>query len=350
VELGTIIIAGASHPKIAGRLLSQAGRNGHGGAAGGNYPVALWDLLGKSVLQRSVEQMRGIGTQLISVAATDKAATPVTDAEPWERALLDYVRSGAERVLVISAGIYSEVDIDQFLRFHRDNGSQVSNVSDEAGPLGISVIEAKCASGDLGSFRNRLAAFSSCSSSYEFNGYSNRLKNPSDYRALVRDALSNRCQLKPMGREVASGIWCASGARVSASAQVLGPAYIGDRARVRAGVLIAPGTAIEQRSEVDCGTVVESSTILPRSYVGPGLHVSQSVVSGSRLVHLARNIDVELAQTGLLGRSGPSTPARVWERLGSFMGAFGSDNGVGSTSSSRTPASVDWARGNGFFD
>jgi NDP-sugar pyrophosphorylase family protein len=347
VELGTIIIAGASHPRTPGQRL---GTHAHISPPDSDHPVALWDVLGKSVLQRTVDRLRALGTQLVTVASGQGAATANGTTEPWERAFLDYVRNGAERVLVISAGIYSEVDFSDLLKFHRGSGSQVANVVDDQGPLGIFVIEAKCADGDLQSFRNRLAAFASCSSSYEFNGYSNRLNGIQDYRSLVRDALAGRSQIKPVGRETAPGVWCGAGARVSTAAQIFGPAYIGCRTRIRAGALVTSGTSIEQRSEVDCGTVVENSSILPRTYLGPGLHVSQSVVSGSRLVHLGRNIDVELADTGLLGRTGPSTPVRVLQTLGSFLGAFGSQSKIGASTSSRTPASVDWARSNGFFD
>jgi len=350
VELGTIILTGATGSKAAGRRLPDASATGHSHASQNNHPVALWDVLGKSVLQRKVEQLRHAGAQLISIASSQVGGSLEEYAEQWEKAFFDLVRSGAERVLIVSAGIYSEVDIDDFVRFHLAGGSQVSNVLDDEGPLGISLIEAKCADRDLCSFRNRLAAFSSCSSSYEFKGYCNRLTGPSDYRTLVRDALWGRCQLKPDGREVYTKVWCADGARVSASAQIFGPAYVGARARVRAGTLIAPGTAIEQRAEVDCGTVVENSSILPRTYLGPGLHVSQSIVSGSRLVHLGRNLDVELAATGLLGRTGPGTSLRVLEGLSSLLGSFGNGSSVGASTSSRSPASVDWARSNGFFD
>jgi hypothetical protein len=68
------------------------------------------------------------------------------------------------------------------------------------------------------------------------------------------------------------------------------------------------------------------------------------------LVHLGRNLDVELAATGLLGRTGPSTSLRVLEGLSSLLGSFGSGSSVGASTSSRSPASVDWARSNGFFD
>ena len=346
MELGTIIIAGATHPDMSGRGLTASASRNHSSLPR-TYPVALWDLLGKSVLQRIVDRVREAGAQLVSVVASEDPTG--SDEEAWEKAFLDYARNGVERVLLVSLGAYSEFQLPELLRAHLANHSQLTHLSDEQGPLGISLIESRCAQGDPPSVRSRLAAFSSCSFTYEFRGYSNRLTGPADYRCLVQDALAGRCQIKPVGQEVRPGIWCGGGARVSASARILAPAYIGQRARVRAGVFIAPGTSVEQRSEVDCGTVIRNSSILPHTYLGPGLHVSQSVISGSRVVHLGRKIDVELAHTGLLGHKGASTHSRVLASLGSFFGAFGGDLGTSVSTPSRTPASVDWVRSNGFF-
>ena len=345
VELGTIVIAGAM-PNVSGQPLSGTGKHSLSSLPR-SYPVALWELLGKSVLQRIVDRLRGTGEQLVSVVPNEGGSA--ADEEAWERTFLEYAHHGVERILLVSLGAYSEFQLDDLLAFHRSTNSQVTNLTDEQGALGISLIEAKCANGGASSLRSRLSAFSSCSSTYEFNGYSNRLADPGDYRRLVQDALAGRCEIKPVGQEIRPSTWCGSGARVSALARVFAPAYIGLRARVHAGALVASGTSIEQRSEVDCGTVVQNSSILPRTYLGPGLHVSQSVVSGSRVVHLGRKIDVELAHTGLLSRKGPSAPSRMLESLGSFFGAFGTDFGPGMSTPSRTPASVDWVRSNGFF-
>jgi hypothetical protein len=346
VELGTIIIAGAMHPDMSGEFAPGGGGRNHSSLPR-SYPVALWDLLGKSVLRRIIDRLQAAGEQLVSVVPAEGSSG--VHEEAWERTFVEYARSGVERILLVSLGAYSEFQLNSLLEFHRASECQVTNLADEQGPLGISLIEAKCADGGPTSLRNRLSAFSSCSSTYEFTGYSNLLADPADYRRLVQDALAGRCEIKPVGQEIRPGIWCGNGARVSALARVLAPAYLGLRARVRAGALIASGTSIEERSEVDCGTVVQNSSVLPRTYLGPGLHVSQSVVSGSRLVHLTRKIDVELAHTGLLSRKGPNAPSRVLESLSAFFGAFGADFGPGVSTPSRTPASVDWVRSNGFF-
>ena len=345
MELGTIIIAGTPEPNKSGQLLQ--GPDAHRHSLSGNYPIVFWDLLGKSIIQRSIDHLRGAGSQLASVVVTE--GSPKSGEAPWEKVFLDYAKNGVERIFLVALGPYCELPVDEVVQFHRSSQSQVTNVSDEQGPLGISLVEAKCSDGDLGSFRNRLAALSSCSSTYEFRGYANRLTGLSDYRKLIEDALTGRCALKPMGQQIRPGIWCGSGARISTSARILGPAYVGNRARVRAGAVIAPSTSVEQHSEVDCGTVVENSSILPHTYLGPGLHVTQSIVSGSRLVHLGRNIEVELARTGLLGRKGPSAPVRVLEGIGSLLSAFGMGPGTPMSTPSRTPASVDWVRSNGFF-
>ncbi len=346
MELGTILIAGTPQPNKAGHLLHGPGTHRRPPLTG-NYPVVFWDLLGKSVIQRTIDHLRAAGSQLAAVVVREESLE--AGESPWEKVFLDYARNGVERIFLISLEAYCEFPVDDVVRFHRSSQSQVTNVLDEQGPLGISLVEAKCSDGNLGSFRNRIAALASCSSAYEFRGYSHRLAGPFDYRKLVEDALAGRCALKPIGREVRPGIWCGTGARISSSARILGPTYIGNRARVRAGAVIAPGTSVEQHSEVDCGTVIEKSSILPHTYLGPGLRVAQSIVSGSRLFHLGRNVDVELAQTGLLGRKGPSASIRVLESIGSLLGAFGAEPGSAVSTPSRTPASVDWVRSNGFF-
>ncbi|PYX89350.1 MAG: hypothetical protein DMG68_05460 [Acidobacteria bacterium] len=346
MELGTIIIPGNTPTKTNG----QAPPNGGGRTnALANYPVAYWNLVGESILQRTVGRLRASGARLITVVHPDEEATADVKHQGWEKVFLEYVRTGVERVLLISLDAYAEFDLEHILRFHRQAQCPVTHVVDEDGPLGISVIEAKCVAEDVAQFRRRLSAFTSCSSTYEFNGYVKRLDGAPEYRQLVQHALLGICKARPVGKEVRPGIWMGEGARVSASARLLGPCYVGAHTKVRAGALVMRQAAIEQNCEIDCGTVVEGSSILPRTYVGPGLHISQSVVSGSRLVHLGRQLDVELGETGLLGRTGPSASLRILESLGSLFGNWGPEPATGTSTPSRAPASVEWVRSNGFF-
>src|SRR5207245_10089213 len=115
--------------------------------------------------------------------------------------------------------------------------------------------------------------------------------------------LAGRCEIAPIGKEIQPGIWIGNCARIPRSVRVLGPCYVGAHTRIRPGALICPGTALERQCEIDCGTIVENSTILPSISLVLGLHVSNCLISGSRLIHLNRNLDVELADTVLLRRT-----------------------------------------------
>lgn len=345
MELGVIILPGNTPSKTNTQVPSNGvGRDN----ALDHYPVAYWSLLGESILQRTVRRLRAAGVRLVTVVHYDDQKTKDGDHD-WEQTFFEYVRTGVERVLLISLDAYAEFNLEDILSFHRQTHCPVTHVADADGPLGISVIEGKCVAEDVAQFRRRLSAFASCSATYEFTGYVSRLHGASEYRQLVQHALLGICEARPLGKEVRPGIWVGDWARVSSKARLLGPCYVGAHSKVRAGALVARQAAIEQNCEIDCGTVVDSSSILPRTYLGPGLHVSQSVVSGSRLVHLGRKLDVELGETGLLGRTGPSASLRVLESLGSLFGNFGSEATHDVSTPSRAPASVEWVRSNGFF-
>ena len=341
MELGTIVVTGQSHAKGSP---SPRGTTNYTSA---NTPIAVWDVLGQSVLQRTVNRVRNSGISLISII-NNQGYSGKSQAEPWERAVLEYARMGVEKILLISLGAYSEIDFESLIRSHSESGCKVTNVSDERGPLGISVINTN-ALGEDTLLRSRLSALSSCSSSYEFSGYSNRLETPADYRRLVLHGLTGMCQLTPVGRQIAPGVWVGEGARISKSVRVLGPAYVGGGSRLRAGAFVAGGSSIERHCDIDCGTVIENSSVLPKTYLGPGLHVSQSVVNGSRLTHLGRNLEVDLSDTNLIGLAGSRTSRRILETLGSLF-TFGSEPAPTLSTPSRAPASLDYVRSQSFFD
>ena len=54
---------------------------------------------------------------------------------------------------------------------------------------------------------------------------------------------------------------------------------------------------------MDYGTAVEDSSILPFTYVGRALDVSDAVVDGNRVVNLSRNVVVTIEDPKIMGRS-----------------------------------------------
>jgi hypothetical protein len=49
---------------------------------------------------------------------------------------------------------------------------------------------------------------------------------------------------------------------------------------------------------------LERASVLPNTYVAPGLYVRESVVDGTKLEHLAMGVSVDLGASGLSARIG----------------------------------------------
>jgi hypothetical protein len=317
---------------------SSALKNSSAGLPFGNRNLALLDILGDSVLNRTISRLQRYGIQPVSVVSnTDLAHAPQLTWDPssadleynssgelWpsvERLIFEYSNQNVKALVLIQVSPYADIDYFDILRFHRANGKLVTTVGDSEGPLNISVLDltqpAECAelmrnywNGGVWE-RNR-----SIAGRYVFRGYVNRLESSYDFRRLAKDALMRRCELRPIGREVRPGVWLGHGARVSSRARVLTPTYIGSYSKVRAAALVTRASTVEHHSEVDCGTVIDDANVLPFSYLGPGLEVAHAVVDGGRLLHLAHNLELQIHDQKLLGRlRSPNPILRLRDRL-----------------------------------
>lgn len=271
------------------------------GNAGGNIPpIAQWDLLGKSVLDRAVERLQAFGAGEISVMAeqeshssADVSDSPNSFWTAWEEVIARCLQFQLGTLLLVRVGPYVELDLADLLRFHRETFSVMTQVYDQRGALDLVAVDGKRLAQGTGSFRSRLRGLIPGHRRYQFNGYSNRLSDAGDFRCLVKDALHGRAGVRPIGKELGTNIWVGEGARIEESVRVLTPAYIGKNSRVHAACIISGASAIEQQSEIDCGTTVHDSSVLASSYVGTSLKVCGSVVCQKTLFYLRRNLQLQ---------------------------------------------------------
>jgi hypothetical protein len=272
-------------------------------------PIARWDLLGKSVLDRVLERLQMFGVSEASVIAeqaTDAAADAgdATNAfwSAWDAAISRYLQFDLQTLLLVRAGPYAEVDVADWLHFHRETASAMTQVYDQHGALDLVAIDAKRLARGEGSFRNRLRSLIPKHRRYSYSGYSNRLSDIRDFHRLMEDALCGRAAIHPIGEEVQANVWANETARIADSARIVAPAYIGRNSRVNAGCTIS-SSVIEEQSEVDCGTTVNDSCVLGGSYVGAGLKVRGAVVYQDTFFHLGRNIRLQFRDHRLFGRN-----------------------------------------------
>jgi NDP-sugar pyrophosphorylase family protein len=330
--------------RIAGIVLVQGSNQSHsfsslssGDVPFGKRNLALVDLLGESVLNRVVSRLQKFGIAPITVISDTeldhapksngdgKAALEYSSSNTLptslQQVLNEFSKRDAKAVVSIQLSAYAEVDYSDLLRFHCDHGKPATSVYDAEGPLQISVFNLKqlmqnaellCDSWNGSSWdRNR-----SLGRRYSFDGYVNRLETPYDFRRLAQDALYKRCELRPAGREIRPGLWVGDWARIDSAARIVSPAYIGARSKVRAAALITRGSCLEHHCEVDCRTIIDDAHILPFTYLGPGLEVEHALVDGGRLLHLARNLELQIHDRKLLGRLGsPSLLLKLKDKV-----------------------------------
>lgn len=326
MNIGAIITVAGPSQDEAGKTLRPASAILNHKLSG--TPLAYWPLLGKSILERTVENLCLSSVQHISVISENEAPHSASKIEPithpassfwtsWEAAVSNYLRQGVEALLLVRLGHYAEIDVADFLSAHRRSGSSLTQACSDRNPLDYVAVDAsELQRGDH--LRFRLSQLIHSRKRYQFRGYCQELSRPDQYRQLVTDALSGICALRPVGREVEPGFWLGEGARVDGSSCVVGPTYVGAGVRVRNACTISGYSSIEQQCEIDCGTNVDSCSIFPATYIGMGLNLKNAIVSGSHLFHLQRKVEVEIQDRRLIGTR--FAPQRLMKSAKTYLG------------------------------
>jgi len=276
-------------------------------------PPACIEVLGESLLARLVGAMQVQRIDVVTILVDDRLAplSPAFDSitnipaqwvkNPWHGAtetLRNYKDRGMEMAVVMRAAAYAEVDVEEFVRFHRAQAQFATRAFDAHGPLDFWVVTTD----HIREMEDVGREMETSPARYVVRGYVNRLTGPRDLRRLVTDGLGSRCQLRPLGAQIRPGVWVGEGAHIHRKARIVAPAFIGHGSRVNSNCLITRGSSVESNSEIDFDTVVEDSSILENSYVGIGLDMTHSVVDGCTLHSLKHNVTVNIADPALIGR------------------------------------------------
>lgn len=304
---------------VAGQLKTEAANEGMSSPHHaltkplGGSPFACHEILGQTLLQRTLLNLRSFGIKQQSVLFEESGAETFLPSRiapaggffsAWENAIDQQLRQGADLLLLIRLGAYLEIDFSHLLRFHRETSSALTQVYDHKSAFEVAIVSANQleSQNGAGSYRGRLSALIPYHRRYIFRGYSNRLREPQDLRRLVQDALLRRNSIRPIGDQVSPDVWLGKGAEADPAACISAPAYIGDHTRIKSGCTINGVTAIERECVVDFGTTVTDSCVLQGTYLGMGLNVSNSIAAPGKLFNLARNIEVDISDRHLIGK------------------------------------------------
>lgn len=316
--VGAIILVAPEIPQLP-RAISAAktsGGNSRPEEFKKGTPLACIEVLGRSVLERGVDQMLRAGVNAITLLG-DSCFAPVRDEvdqattnfpltwgdDAWRgatRILRRHKEPGIDVTFLVRAAAYVELDPLDALQFHRGQQQVVTRAFDEAGPLDIWIIDTAGVAESEDIVRT---LGESEPARYEVPGYVNRLEGPRDLRRLVVDSLSSRCRLRPQGSETRPGVWVDEGAQVHRTTRIVAPAFLGRKSKIEEQCLITRCSNVESNCQIDYGTVVDDSSILSNSYVGIGLDVSHSIVNGNQLLNLERGVALEIQDPGMIRRN-----------------------------------------------
>jgi NDP-sugar pyrophosphorylase family protein len=314
---GAIVIVGTNN--LAEDISSGSSSGSHSSPMFTDTPPECIELLGRSVLQRTIENLRGDGVEMISLVSgidcpanvrlgsiAKQCAVPLSSGtDVWSGAVLkakEYCEAGAARTLLICGGLYIELDLPDLARFHESQRQEITSVHDEQGPLGAWLIESTYLTANPEALLEDMP-FSRAG--YIVPGYAHRLHDSGDLRRLAADALQSRCQFPPQGQEIQPGVWMGEKTDVHRSARLIGPAYIGAGSRIGKDCVISECSNIERDCQIDDGTTVLDSSVLENTYLGIGLQVSHSIVNGSHLQSLEHDTTVAITDAAVMRRNKP---------------------------------------------
>jgi hypothetical protein len=270
-------------------------------------PVNKLQVVGNNLLELAMRKLRdaGINSPLMvseGFPRSSKLSRQLSGrAFAWERAVSECLAKQMDALFLLGVREYTDLDYNELLRFHLERGSVFTQVYDETGPLDIAIINCAALRNGNGTYHAILDHLVPQQGRFYYEGYVNRLRKPLELMQLIEDALHGRCNLLPVGTEVAAGIWVGAGAEVDDSCTVSGPVFIGAETRIGAGCTIGGNSAIEQACKIDTGTTIENSWILQNTYIGVGLNVRRTIVSNRKIFHLDRRTEVAINDRRLIG-------------------------------------------------
>jgi mannose-1-phosphate guanylyltransferase len=100
-----------------------------------------------------------------------------------------------------------------------------------------------------------------------------------DYAQAMHKVLSGALPgVRPMGREMRPGVWCAADAEVSRKARIDGPCYIGPGARIVGDVRLQDLSVIGAHAVVAGPTTLKDTLVMPETLIAPGVWAQHLVV------------------------------------------------------------------------
>lgn len=113
---------------------------------------------------------------------------------------------------------------------------------------------------------------------YVAGGYWCDIGDHQEYLRACSDVLEGRVDVEELGQHIGGGIWTGDGVEIAPDAQLYGPIYLGEGARIKGQVIIRGPTVVREHTIIDNLAQVERSIIWRNSYVGEAAEISGAII------------------------------------------------------------------------
>jgi NDP-sugar pyrophosphorylase family protein len=120
------------------------------------------------------------------------------------------------------------------------------------------------------------------------------------YRANLDILAGHFAGLIIPGREIAPGVRVGRHTKLSASAIKAGPLLIGSRCSIADNAELHGEVAVSHDVVIDCRAMIRSSVIMPNTYIGELVEITDAIVAGNRLIHVDTGTVSTVADSFLL--------------------------------------------------
>ena len=287
--------------------------------AGVGEPLPCVEIMGRSMLERTIERFVHANVEVVTVLMSGDAAWAAQSTRNAHdrvkfksvcdigsaigKEIREFSQSGIDHAFIVSANVYTETDLFDFYSFHRESQQRATKAIDRDGRLGFGIVD--CGKALEIDIENILMRGEGAGSSYFVREYVSQLNHTRDLRRTITDALNGRCAMRPAGTEVKPGVWVDEGAQVHKRARIVAPAYIGRGSRIRQDTVITRCSSIEKDCYVDWGTVIEDSSILSDTHIGISVDVCHAIANGNKLLNLERDVVIEISDPGVMRSTSP---------------------------------------------
>ena len=127
--------------------------------------------------------------------------------------------------------------------------------------------------------------------------------------------------------EIRPGIWVSRRARISPTAELIAPCWIGDQVFVEPGAVVGPGAIIEDRAVLEGEARVTRSWVAPDTFVGPMTSVANSLASGSTLINWRTDSSLHVPDPFLMCSLARPQSAALIDRFGRTLAKPGYETG-----------------------